>query len=260
MLADQRRRVILHTIQTQGYVEVTSLAETFHVSVATVRRDLLLLENEGLLVRTFGGAIPVSASTAWEPSWDYKRTKMLEAKRLIGREAASLIKPGETVILDAGSTTWQIADNLRAEDDLTIVSNDLQILLRLAALTPGCTVISTGGLVRESVYALYGSEAEKFVESLTVNWTFLGTNGLDLERGITNSNLVTVSLRQAMIRAGKRVVVVADHTKFNQVALAHVCDLGEIDMIITDCGLDDRTADQFRDADVEIRRVGSQSY
>jgi DeoR/GlpR family transcriptional regulator of sugar metabolism len=181
---------------------------------------------------------------------------MLEAKRLIGREAASLIKPGETVILDAGSTTWQIADNLRAEDDLTLISNDLQILLRLAALTPGCTVVSTGGLVRESVNALYGSEAERSVESLTVNWTFLGANGLHLERGITNSNLVTVSLRQAMIRAGKQVVVVADHTKFNQVALAHVCDLSEIDMIITDCGLDDQTASQFRDAGVEIRRVG----
>jgi DeoR/GlpR family transcriptional regulator of sugar metabolism len=255
MLADQRRRVILHTIQTEGYVEVTDLAEKFNVSMATVRRDLLALEDNGLLTRTHGGAIPISASTAWEPSWDSKRTTMLATKRLIGREAASLIKPGETIILDAGSTTWQIADNLKSEDNLTIVSNDLQILLRLSTLTPGCTVVSTGGLIRESLYALYGSEAERFVESLTVNWTFLGVNGLHLERGLTNSNLVTVSLRQAMIRAGKRVVVVADHTKFNQIALAHVCDLSEIDMIITDSGLDDETADQFRDAGVNVRKV-----
>jgi DeoR/GlpR family transcriptional regulator of sugar metabolism len=255
MLADQRRRVILHAIQTTGYVEVTDLAEQFKVSMATVRRDLLTLENSGLLVRTHGGAIPISASTAWEPSWDSKRTKMLQAKRLIGREAASLIKPGETIILDAGSTTWQIADNLRPEDNLTIVTNDLQILLRLAALAPGCTVVSTGGLIRESLYALYGSEAERFVESLAVNWTFLGANGLHLERGITNSNLVTVSLRQAMIRAARQVVVVADHTKFNQVALAHVCDLSEIDMVITDSGLDDETVAQFRDAGVEVRQV-----
>lgn len=255
MIADQRRRQILNILQTDGYVEVTGLAEMLEVSLATVRRDLLTLENDGLLVRTHGGAIPISASTAWEPSWDDKRTKMLEAKRLIGRAAASLIQPGETVILDAGSTTWQIADHLKREDGLTVISNDLHILLRLAALTPGCIVVSTGGLVRESLYALYGSEAERFIETLKVNWTFLGANGLDLQCGLTNSNLVTVSLRQAMIRAGKRVVVVADHTKFNQIALAQVCTLNEIDMIITDSGLDDETADRFQDAGVEVRRV-----
>lgn len=255
MFADQRRKAILDHLKRAGYVEVNALADALAVSLATVRRDLLGLENEGLLIRTHGGAVPASASTAWEPSWDSKRTKMLEAKRLIGREAAALIQPGETVILDAGSTTWQIADHLKAEDNLTVISNDLQILLRLTALTPGCTVVSTGGLVRESIYALYGSEAEHSIKGLKVNWTFLGANGLDLERGLTNSNLVTVSLRQAMIRAGQRVVVVADHTKFNQVALAQVCELSEIDLIITDSGLDEETARRFSDAGVEVRRV-----
>jgi DeoR family fructose operon transcriptional repressor len=255
MLVDRRRREILRILQKEGYVEVTDLAEVFAVSLATVRRDLLTLENEGLLVRTHGGAVSNSASTAWEPSWDSKRTKMLEAKRLIGREAASLIQPGETIILDAGSTTWHVADHLKPESRLTVISNDLQILLRLASLTPGCTVVSTGGVVRESIYVLYGSEAERFIKSLKVNWAFLGANGLDLERGLTNSNLVTVSLRKAMIQASKRVVVLADHTKFNQVALAQVCELSEIDMIITDTGLDEDTARRFRDAGVEIRQV-----
>jgi DeoR/GlpR family transcriptional regulator of sugar metabolism len=255
MIIDQRRKEVLSQLLRDGYVRAVALAACFDVSVATIRRDLLALEDEGLLLRTRGGAVPVSTSTAREPPWSFRRTQMLEAKRLIGSAAAALVKPRDTLILDAGSTTWQIADHLRPADELTIVSNDLQILVRLSALAPACTVSSTGGLVRSPIYTLYGPETERYLSALKVNWTFLGIDGIDLEYGLTSTNFLTISVKQAMIRAGKRVVVVADHTKFNQIVLAQVCGLDKIDFIITDSGLDEETANLFLETGVEVRRV-----
>lgn len=255
MIIDQRRKVLLDQLRRDGYVQVAALVEQFGVSEATIRRDLIALESEGLLLRTRGGAVPVSVSTAREPPWAFRRTQMLDAKRAIGRAAAALVQPGDTLILDAGSTTWQVADHLKAKDELTIVSNDLQILVRLAALTPACTVSSTGGMVRSSIYTLYGAQTERFLSALKVNYTFLGIDGIDLEHGLTSTNFVTIAVKQAMIRAGKRVVVVADHTKFNRVTLARVTGLGEVDLIITDAGLDERTARAYLEAGVEVQRV-----
>ncbi len=255
---DGRRELLRELVLRNGYQSVRTLAEELECSPSTIRRDLADLEAAGLLHRTHGGALPRGVySTAHEPTLLEKQRLMVAEKRRIGKAAAELVHPGETVILDSGSTTWQVGQALKATLPLTIVTNDIKILSHLANIE-GLSLISPGGNLRANVYTLLGSETARFLEGLRVNWTFLGADAVDLEHGITNVNLDEVPVKQAMIRAAHRTVVVTDHTKFGRAVFARVCGLDEVDLIVTDDGLSATMADAMRKMRLEVLTAGAQ--
>lgn len=209
-----------------------ALSKALGVSPATVRRDLTELEKRGLIRRTHGGALPLSG-TSFEPTVGQKSTEQVEEKRRIGKVAASLVRDGETIILDAGTTTLEIARALSGRRDLTVVTNSLSIAAELANLE-GVHVILTGGDLRKNTMALVGPAAEGFLRTITADRVFLGINGISPERGLTTPNLLEAATKRAMVRAASEVVVVADHSKLGRVTFAHVADLHHIDRLVCD--------------------------
>jgi DeoR family fructose operon transcriptional repressor len=234
MLADERRLRILERLAQQRSVTVSELAEAFGASESTIRRDLDDLERQGLLRRTHGGAVAVDAVASFEPSLQEKDVRYPQEKQAIARAAAELVRPGDTVLLDAGTTTLQIARQL-ATLELTVVTNSVPIAMELSS-TPQARVhlMLLGGDLRRTTGALVGPFAERMLADLHVDLLFLGANGLHADRGVTTPNPLEAAVKAAMIRSARRVAVVADHSKVGQVSLVKVCDWDEVDLLITD--------------------------
>lgn len=233
MLTLERRQKILQWIIREGRAEVSELASAFGVSAMTIRRDLRALENEGLLARARGGALPKNGFIREVP-YQSKAASHLELKRSIASVAASMVENGDSVILDAGSTTLEIARCLKkSKDNLTVVTTDLNIALELAD-APGFKVLTTGGQVQPGVYCLLGEEAVSFLRSISVNIAFLGAGAIDVAEGLYTPTLEKAPLKRAMIASATKAVLVADHNKFGHRAFAKVCGLEVIDVIVTD--------------------------
>lgn len=254
MLPAKRRDLLLAQLEENGYLEIAKACQDLGVSRATIRRDLSDLEREGLLTIVHGGAIPRSGSTSFEPSLQFKRAQYAAEKRRIGSAAAALVRNGQSVILDAGSTTYEVALQLKGRHNLTIITNDIHILSAFTNAS-GINAVCTGGLLRGSVHTLVGDQTVGFLRNLHVDWTFLGADAVDLRHGITNVNLVEVAAKQAMIAAGHHVVLVADSSKFGRISLAKVCDLTEISMIITDDRLPSDIREQLAEMSIEVKMV-----
>ncbi|QIA27798.1 DeoR/GlpR transcriptional regulator [Thermaerobacter sp. PB12/4term] len=233
MLAEERRRQVLQWLEAEGRLEVSEVARRLAVSPMTVRRDLERLEADGLLVRTHGGALPVGAVTPRELPYASKRARQVEAKRKIGRAAAALIRPGETVILDAGSTTLEIARHLPPRITLKVVTNDLLIARELAD-REGIDVYVTGGQVRRGVYSLQGPETEAYLRATHVDRAFVGADGIDVVYGVSTTNRQKVPVKQAMLAAAERSYVVADHSKLGRRAFARFAGIDQIGTLICD--------------------------
>ncbi|MGW5385784.1 DeoR/GlpR family DNA-binding transcription regulator [Nocardia sp. NPDC003963] len=242
--ASARRREILSRLTADSYVEVKDLAGDLGVDMSTVRRDLDLLEREGQIQRTHGGARPVPGVTSDVP-YSVKRAVRLDAKAAIARQAAGEVRNGDTVILDSGSTTYEIAVALRRHQELSIITNDLRISTYVASLR-GFRLLVTGGELLGSVYTLVGDRTVEFLHGYAADWAFLGADAIDERSGVTNTNTLEVPVKRAMIDAARSTVVVADSSKFGHRALAKVADLSEIGSIITDSGLTDEAIERWR--------------
>jgi DeoR family transcriptional regulator, aga operon transcriptional repressor len=236
MRTGQRRREILQRLLSDGHVRASDLSDRFGVNGSTIRRDLEALAQDGYLHRTHGGATLVPGAV--DIPYSYKLAERLEEKRAIAREAYTLVRPGDAVILDSGSTTYELALLLRTVPDLTLVTNDVRIA-RVVADFPMVRLLVTGGEQLSSTYTLVGDRAVQFVEEMRVDTTFLGADAVTAADGVTNTNAVEVPLKRAMIRAGHRVVALADSSKFDRVALMRVCSLDELDLLITVEGVDE---------------------
>lgn len=230
MFPDERRAQILRVVQEQGRAAVADLAEQFAVSPMTIRRDLELLERQGLIGRSHGGAIPPYL-LATEIPYQTKLAARVEEKNRIGAAAAALIQPGETVILDSGSTTLAVAQHIQGISGLTAVTNDLMVAVELA--NRGVSMVCTGGLLQASLYTLIGPPAENVLSTLRVDKAFLGADALDVEAGLTNRTLMEVAVKKAMIRAARQVIVVADASKLGAGVFAQVCPLQAIHTVVT---------------------------
>jgi DeoR/GlpR family transcriptional regulator of sugar metabolism len=249
MRTDQRRREIVRQLYLTGYAEARELAETLGVNSSTIRRDLDQLARGGHVQRTHGGARLVAGAV--DLPYELKEREHLTAKAAIGRAAAELVGDGERILLDSGSTTYELARELRGRHDLTIVTNDLRIA-QLVAGFPGVQLLVTGGELLRSTYTLFGDRSVEFVRELSVDHSFLGADAIDVASGITNTNTLEIPLKRAMIDVAGAAVVLADSSKFGQRALVRVAELGEVDMVLTDDGLPADVAAAFGDA---VRRV-----
>jgi DeoR family transcriptional regulator, aga operon transcriptional repressor len=237
VLRAQRQARIIQQLQENGFVEISQLSARFGADRSTIRRDLQELALRGLVQRTRGGALDGPASGHADIPYEVKRIEHTPEKQAIGSHAASLVRDSEAILLDSGSTTFQVALALRRRHDISVVTNDLNIAMCLAE-SPGIQLIVTGGILLESVYALVGSRTVEELLRLHVDRTFLGADAIHHEAGITNVTFVEVEVKRAMIAAAREVVVVADSSKFEHRALAQVCGLEEIDLVLTDGGLD----------------------
>lgn len=239
MFAEQRKQQILAALQRTPAVRAADLGETLRVSVASIRRDLADLERSGLLKRTHGGAVRNDLA-AFEPSLAQKEDQYNAEKAAIAKLAVSFIQHGDTVFLDAGSTTRQIAVELRHHRGLTVVTNALNIASELASSK--VDVILTGGHLRRGVLSQVGPIAERTIAGLHVDKLFLAANGVDLAKGITTPNILEAQTKRTMVENAREVVLVADHTKFGRITFGHVCRLEQLHAIVTDDGVPDRFA------------------
>ena len=247
MLVGERRRRIVELLATDDRAEVGELAVRFGVSESTIRRDLQLLSENGTVERTRGGALPPSR---FEPSFGEKETENRAQKRAIARAAAELVEPGQTIFLDAGTTTLELARALRMRNDITVASNSVPIAVELANRLG---LMLTGGSVKESTLALIGPLAERSIEQMHVDIAFIGMNGVSATAGLTTPTWEEASVKVRMIQAARLAVVLADSTKLGAVTFAHVAGLDEVDLLITDDGAPNGELEALRSAGLEIQ-------
>lgn len=236
MLADERRTQILKKLNENRYVQVSDLADEFDVTTVTIRRDLDEMEADGLCIRKRGGAIRVNPGVSMEMPYNIKRHEMVDEKDRIAQEALRYVKDGDTFILDAGSTTYALAMLLNTKARVTVVTNDLKIATKLSE-NPNINTICTGGVARTSVYSLQGTLTESFIKDIKVDKTFLGADAINQDGVISNVNIEEVAIKKAMIKAADQTILLADSSKFTKSGFYRVCDLEDIDFLITDDGL-----------------------
>ncbi len=239
MLAQQRQQAILDLVQQRGGIRVADLVREFSVSDMTIRRDLEVLADRGLVAKVHGGATTVGAASTEEPGFAAKSVRQREEKDAIARRAAQLVRPGTAVAISAGTTTWTLANHLTDVPELTVVTNSVQIAdVFYRAGRPDQTIVLTGG-IRTPSDALVGPVAVNAIRSLNVDLLLLGVHGISTRAGFTTPNIMEAETDRAMVSAARRLAVLADHTKWGTVGLSTIARLGDADVLVTDSGLED---------------------
>jgi DeoR/GlpR family transcriptional regulator of sugar metabolism len=250
LLAEPRRMKILDWLQEEGSARVRDLSAAFAVSEATIRQDLEKLEAEGHINRQHGGAFLRTVPRQVE-TMSLQHMENIDKKRKIGAKAASLVGDGETIILDAGSTTTEVAHQLLGRSSLTVITNALNIALLLGA-APGYAVHMPGGQFKAPTLSLSGDKAAEYFEDVYAGKLFLATAGIAFDTGLTYPSFADLQLKQAMIRAASRVYLVADSTKINRSSFTRLGALDVIHAFITDDGIRDEDARAFESRGVEV--------
>ncbi len=226
-------------IGEKGVVQIAELAEICGVSLATIRRDLNELDHDGAIRRTHGGAVLRDTGPQEQPH--RKKLQMMRAEKTrIALAAAHMISDGESIFLDSGTTTMLIAKRLEHFKNLTVITNNTDIIQTIQLHTSSQLII-VGGICRQDFSVLVGPTAEDFIRNLKISKVFIGADAVDAHAGLYSSNILEVTLKQLSIRSGQTKVLVTDSTKFQIDGLMKVCGLEEFDYIITDNGLDAET-------------------
>ena len=235
MLNLERRTKILELIEKNGQVAVTELSRRFRTSEVTIRNDLKDLHQRGLLQRAHGGAIKV-ATVRGDPSLQIKAELHADEKRRIGAAAAALINDGESIILDSGTTTQQIARQIKHKKDLKVITNGLNVAMELFGAAD-IQLILLGGMVRQNSLSAVGHFAEAMLKELSADKLFLAIDACDLEFGLSTPNLEESQVNQAMVGIAKEKFLVADSSKFGKRSLSRIVPLEAMDSVITDKAL-----------------------
>lgn len=253
MYAEERQQHIAGLARTHGRVDVNELAIELEVTSETVRRDLTILERQGVLRRVHGGAIPVER-LGFEPALAARDGVMTGEKERIAKAALAEVPAEGAILLDAGTTTARLADLLPSDRPLTVVTNALPMALGLTS-RPNLTVLVLGGRVRGRTLAAVDTWATDALAATFVDVAFLATNGVSVRRGLTTPDHAEAATKRAMIASAARVVLLADHTKVGVDHLARFGELEQVDTLITDTGLDERTAGELGAAGPRVVRA-----
>ncbi len=251
MLAEPRRRLLLDRIARQGFATLEELVKSLGVSESTVRRDLEALDHAGAIKRTHGGAVfaPSDGKSAPMPAFDERTSTATLEKQAIGQAAAALIEDGDTVLLDGGTTTLEVARALLGRP-VQIVTNSLPIA-QLAASSKETDLILIGGYVYPRTGVALGPLAIAMMKDIRVRKAILGAGGI-VNEGVYNSNLLLVETERRMMACGQDVMIVADHSKFGRLSLAWLCGLEAIGTIVVDPGLPDDGRSMLEAAGVAV--------
>lgn len=250
MLANQRREKILELLKEDGSAKVVDLARIFKVTEVTVRQDLEKLEKDGLCVKEHGGAYLKNIQDQVS-SFSVANHDNMDKKELIAIKCLDYINNGDTIILDSGSTTTEIARKLKGNRQVTVITNALNIAMMLGA-EPGIEVIMTGGEFKPPTLSLTGQKAADFFKGINIQKLFLATAGLSLKSGLTYPSISDIVVKKAMIDAAETTYLVADSTKFGKSAFASLGALSLINYIITDGGIEEKHREVFRSHEIEI--------
>jgi DeoR family transcriptional regulator, fructose operon transcriptional repressor len=251
--AEERQQVIVGLARAHGRVDVAELAAELSVTSETVRRDLTVLERQGVLRRVHGGAIPVER-LGFEPGLAARDSVMTAEKERIAKAALAELPDEGAILLDAGSTTSRFADLIPLDRQLTVVTNALPVAVLLAS-RPNVTVLLLGGRVRGRTLAAVDAWALDALGQTFVDVAFVATNGISAQRGLTTPDHAEAAVKRAMIRGSRRTVLLADHTKVGVDHLARFGDLAEIGAFVTDSGLDPRTAAELESLGPRVVRA-----
>ena len=250
MLIEERRRAILETLTRDRRVLVADLARQFETSQVTIRKDLELLHGHGLVHRTHGGALPAHEGALEDPTLREKEKLHRKEKLHIAAAAARLVKEGQVIILDSGTTTTAIARALRTFRNLTIVTNAVNIAAELSSVA--VEVILTGGTLRKNSFSLVGPIAEETLRGLNADILFLGVDGFDVHYGLSTPNLLEAKVNRVMVEVAKRTVAVCDSSKFGRRSLSLIVPPNALQHVITDRDIPKSDLSALKKAGIEV--------
>ena len=246
----ERQKQILSLLSQQGRMSVADIVSQFSISEATARRDLETLSSQGKAQRVHGGVIAIEQAPPELPILE-REIEQSEEKALIGRAAAKLVRNGETLFLGSGTTVLEIARNIRDHKNLTVITNSLPVLNILAGQKE-ITVVSLGGMLRDSELSFIGHITEQALVEIRADKVFMGTRGVSLEHGLTNDYLQETLTDRAILKCGREVIIVADHTKVNRVATVLLAPLNSIHMFVTDSKADKKFVQALKRQGVQV--------
>jgi DeoR family transcriptional regulator of aga operon len=244
MLTEERRGAIVSLLHENGKVQVKDLSKRFKTSEVTIRTDLKELHQRGLLFKSHGGAVMPNLVSG-EPTLHEKSSEHASEKSKIGAAAAKLVKDGETIILDSGSTTHEIAKRIKDRQDLTVITNGINIATELAGYR-GIQIILLGGVMRHSALSIVGHFAEEMLSHLTADKLFMAADGCTLEFGISTPKFEESRINQAMVAIAREKYLTADSSKFGKNSLSRIVSLWDMDGVISDEGLPIEYQDEIR--------------
>lgn len=253
MLNEERRRIILETVEQEGRVLVKDLASRLQTSSVTIRKDLEILHRRGLVQRSHGGAIRATNEPVLDPNLSGKEKQHWKEKRRIGEAAAGMVKAGESIILDSGTTTTAVARALRSRGQLTVITNAVNIASELAGTS--IHVILTGGSLRENSFSLVGPLAEQTLHRLCADILFLAVDGFEVQVGPTTPNLAEAHVNRVMVDTARRVIVVCDSSKFGRRSLCQIAPPSKINQVITDSRISKADLAALTEAGVKVTVV-----
>jgi DeoR family transcriptional regulator of aga operon len=246
----ERQKQILSLLARQRRLSVTEIVKRFSISEATARRDLESLTSQGKAQRVHGGVIAIEQAPPELPILE-RENEQLDEKIRIGRAAASLVADDESVFLGSGTTVVEVARNLRQHKNLTVITNSLPVLNSLAGIT-GITVISLGGMLRESELSFIGHITEQALIEVHVDKVFMGARAVSLEHGLTNDYLQETLTDRAILKSGHEVIIVADHAKVNRVSTVLLAPLSRVHTFVTDSGADRKFVQALKQQGIRV--------
>ncbi|MDE3743252.1 DeoR/GlpR family DNA-binding transcription regulator [Maribacter polysaccharolyticus] len=248
-----RHKLILGKLETDGFVNVNDLSKEFDVSLVTIRKDLKLLEEKKLLFRSHGKAIPVNPYISENPV-NVKEKIHAKEKNKIAIAAADTLEPHDSIIIASGTSVIEFARHIQPLEGLTVLTASLNTALILAE-HKDIDVMQLGGIVRSSSSSVIGPIGEKMLSEFTFTKLFLGVDGIDLDYGLTTTNSMEASLNKEMIKASHKIIVLADSSKFGKKGFGRICGLDEVDQIITDSGIDEKTKNRLMELGIALTIV-----
>lgn len=249
----ERRNLIIQYLEEHGRVTVEELSQKFDVTPMTIRRDLQHLEDNDIAVRTFGGAV-LKSDLDTEISYEDKSISHKEEKNRIAEYAASIIKDGQIVLLDSGTTNMEIAKKLKDKKGLTIVTPDVLLAGYLIQSTD-FKILCTGGYVQNDIGACIGSRASDFLRDINVDIGFMGASSVDIERGVTTPTIEKAEVKKQIIKSSEKVMLVTDSSKFGRTSFAKICSIDEFDLVITDSNIDKKILEELKSLKINIELV-----
>ncbi len=252
MIQAERLNKILEEVDARGFVSIEALMESLGASKSTLRRDLLTLEQQNALIRTRGGAMSAKAGgTSDEPEVSLRRTLQQDEKKRIAQAALSFINERDTILLDSGTTTIELAKLLGGYQSLMVATYDLYIADVLSTMENISLVVS-GGMLRHRMKTLVGYFSERVMEEIHADRFFLSADAIDIDHGCMCYSIEEISVKKSMLKAAKETILLGDHTKFDNIAFINVCDLSEVDTIITGVETSQETLDHLKEMGIKV--------
>ena len=249
MLAIERRNAILEKLQAERRVVVSELSILYDVSEETIRRDLEKLENEGYVIKSYGGAV-LNENANLDLPFNIRKNKNVIGKQKIADLISQTIYDGDYIFLDASSTAVAIAKTIKGKKGLTIITNSLEIAIEVLDV-PDCKVISTGGEIVSTAFGLVGHVTDKTIRSYYVDKAVVSSKGLDIDKGFTDSDERHANNKRSMLESARVKILAVDSSKFDRVSFAKIGDLRDITMIVTDTKPEDKWLKKFAEFNVE---------